>query len=54
MGRKEKLLLKLLSGASDANFDFDDLVQILVWFEFVERRGKGSHRIFIWKGNGKI
>jgi len=46
MSRKEKLLLKLLSGNNDANFDIDDLVKILVWFHFDERQTAGSHRIF--------
>jgi hypothetical protein len=46
MSRKEKLLLKLLSGNSDANFDIEDLIQILMWFDFEERRTGGSHRIF--------
>jgi hypothetical protein len=50
MSRKEKLILKLLSGTADSNFDFDDLVQILVWFEFIERKGKGSHRVFFKSG----
>ena len=46
MSRKEKLLLKLLSGNSDGNFDIDDLIQILMWFHFEERRTSCSHRIF--------
>ena len=50
MGRKEKLLLKLLAGNADANFDFEDLIKILEWFEFIERRGKGSHRVFFKTG----
>ncbi len=37
MSKKEKLLLKLLAGFSDANFNIDDLVKILDWFEFEER-----------------
>ena len=50
MSKKEKIILKLLAGTSDANFEFDDLIQILIWFEFIERKGKGSHRIFFMKG----
>ena len=50
MGRKEKLILKLLAGNADNNFEFDDLVKVLVWFEFVERKGKGSHRVFSKSG----
>jgi len=48
--KKEKLLSKLLSGSGDNNFQFADLIQILVWLGFIERHGKGSHRIFILKG----
>lgn len=50
MSKKEKLILKLLAGSADASFDFDDLVKILIWFEFIERKGKGSHRVFFKKG----
>lgn len=50
MSRKEKLLLKLLAGNADANFDLDDLVQILVRLGFKERKTGGSHRIFIKEG----
>ncbi len=47
MSKKEKLLLKLIVGNADNNFDLDDLVQILIRFDFEERKtGGGSHRIF--------
>lgn len=46
MSKKEKLLLKLLTGNADANFDFNDLVTILIMLGFTERKGIGSHRIF--------
>ncbi|MBA2562166.1 MAG: type II toxin-antitoxin system HicA family toxin [Chitinophagaceae bacterium] len=46
MSKKEKLLLRLLSGNSDANFDLDDLVNILLRMGFEERKTGGSHRIF--------
>lgn len=46
MSKKEKLLLKLISGVADNNFDIEDLVKILGWFKFEERRTKGSHRVF--------
>ena len=46
MSRKEKLPLKLLSGASDANFDLDDLIIVLLRKGFEERATGGSHRIF--------
>ena len=50
MSKKEKLILKLLSGNADANFDIDDLVRILIWLEFSERQTGGSHRIFSKNG----
>ncbi len=50
MSKKEKLLLRLLSGNSDANFDLDDLVNILLRIGFEERKTGGSHRIFSLKG----
>ena len=46
MSKKEKILLKLLSGNADNNFDLNDLIQILVRYDFEERRSGGSHRIF--------
>ncbi len=48
--KKKKLLSNLLSGSGDNNFQFADLIQILVWLGFTERLDKGSHRIFILKG----
>lgn len=50
MSKKEKLLLRLLSGNADANFDIDDLVNILSRLGFEERKTGGSHRIFTMKG----
>ncbi len=35
MSKREKSLLKLLSGRADANFDIDDVVQILKQMDFV-------------------
>ncbi len=49
MSRKEKALVKLLTGAADASFALDDLVQILLRLDFVERTS-GSHRIFTKEG----
>ncbi len=46
MSKKEKLLLKLLAGYADANFDLADLVAILLRKGFEERATGGSHRIF--------
>jgi len=50
MSRKDKLILKLLIGSNDNNFGIDDLVKILVWLKFEERRSGGSHRIFFKDG----
>jgi hypothetical protein len=50
MSKKEKLILKLLTGRSDANFDLDDLIQIFVRLGFEERNSGGSHRIFFKEG----
>ena len=45
MGKYEKLLLKVLSGTSDSNIKFDQLLTLLRRLEF-EERIKGSHHIF--------
>jgi predicted RNA binding protein YcfA (HicA-like mRNA interferase family) len=45
MSRIEKLITKLLFSTSDKNFDFDDLVKILLTLKF-EMRVRGSHHIF--------
>jgi predicted RNA binding protein YcfA (HicA-like mRNA interferase family) len=50
MSKKGKLILRLLAGNADANFDLDDLVQILVRMGFEERKTAGSHRIFSKEG----
>jgi len=50
MSKKEKLILRLLTGKSDANFSLNDLVQILTRFGFEERSSGGSHRIFFKDG----
>lgn len=46
MSKREKILLKLLSGNADNNFSLDDLVKVLEDFNFIERKSPGSHRIF--------
>ncbi len=46
MSKREKILLRLLSGNADNNFDLDDLIQILLRYDFEERKTGGSHRIF--------
>ncbi len=45
MGKHEKLLLKILSGTSDANIQFEDLCSLLKHLGF-DMRVKGSHHIF--------
>ena len=42
MSRKEKLLLRLLSGNAEANFYLDDLVSILIRLGFEERKTGGK------------
>lgn len=54
MSKFEKLRWKLLSGNADNNFSFDDLRNILVHFNFVERMTGGSHRIFYKEGIEEI
>ena len=46
MTRHEKLLQKVLRGASDGNVGFDELCELLRRLGFGERRRGGSHRIF--------
>jgi predicted RNA binding protein YcfA (HicA-like mRNA interferase family) len=48
MSKFDKVIFKLLSGVSDNNFEFSDLVSLLVRFGF-EVRTKGSHHIFFKK-----
>ncbi|MEK6672865.1 MAG: type II toxin-antitoxin system HicA family toxin [Nitrospirota bacterium] len=45
MGKHVKLLLKILSGASDENIYFEDLCNLLKHLGF-EIKVKGSHHIF--------
>ena len=47
MSKKEKILLKLLWGNSDNNFNLDDLITIFLRNGFEERKTGGSHRIFV-------
>lgn len=53
MSQKAKLLLKLLSGRSDSNFAFDDIVRLLGQLGFT-LRVKGSHHIFTRDGVDEI
>jgi hypothetical protein len=54
MSRTDKLIQKLLSGASDANFNFEELKNVLYYFGFEERRSGGSHHIFFKEGIEEI
>jgi virulence-associated protein VapD len=45
MGKKEKILLKIMRGTSDANIAFNDLCLVLHHLGFAERI-RGSHYIF--------
>ena len=49
MGKHEKLLIKILSGSSDANINFEDLCNLLKDFGF-DIRVRGSHHIFRREG----
>jgi predicted RNA binding protein YcfA (HicA-like mRNA interferase family) len=53
MSQKAKLLLKLLSGRSDSNLAFDDIVRLLGQLGFT-LRVKGSHHIFTRDGVDEI
>jgi hypothetical protein len=46
MGKYEKLLIKLLRGSSDNNFQFEDLVFLLKKTGFTERIKGGHHILF--------
>lgn len=45
MGKYDKLIFQILSGTSDANITFSDLINLLQYLGF-EMRIKGSHHIF--------
>ncbi len=49
MGRLEKLVAKILRGASDANIGFDDLCDLLKRLGFQERV-RGGHHVFRKQG----
>ena len=46
MTRHEKILQKVLRGASDGNIGFEELCELLRRLGFTERQRGGSHRIF--------
>ncbi len=54
MSKKKKLLLRLLSGNSNANFDLEDIVSILLRLGFEEKNGWKSPRIFSLQGREGI
>jgi predicted RNA binding protein YcfA (HicA-like mRNA interferase family) len=45
MSKREKLLIAILGGGSDANISFNELCNLLRYLGFVERI-KGSHHIY--------
>ena len=49
MGKHEKMMEKILRGASDANIGFDDIRGILLHLGF-EERIRGSHHIYRKEG----
>jgi hypothetical protein len=53
MGKYEKLLLKIVTGTSDANIEFTSLCQLLVKLGF-SQRVKGDHFIFSQEGIEEI
>lgn len=53
MGKYEKMLQSILSGKSDANIRFPELVQLLVRLGFAERI-RGDHHIFTKEGIEEI
>ncbi len=53
MSKFDKLILKLLSGNADNNFDFNDILLLLEKFGFISRI-KGSHHIFYKEGIAEI
>ncbi len=53
MTQRDKLLLKVLRGTSDANISFEALCQLLCNLVF-EERIRGSHHIFSKEGVAEI
>ena len=53
MSQQDKLLAKILSGASDTNISFEQLCQLLIKLGFDERI-RGSHHIFTKEGIEEI
>jgi predicted RNA binding protein YcfA (HicA-like mRNA interferase family) len=53
VSQQDKLLAKILSGASDTNISFEQLCQLLIRLGFDERI-RGSHHIFTKEGIEEI
>jgi len=53
MGERDRLLLRILRGTSDANIPFSGLCQLLQRLGFAERI-RGSHHIFTKEGIEEI
>lgn len=53
MGKYDKLLIKILRGASDQNIDFEEFRKLLLKLGF-EERIKGSHHILTKDGIEEI
>jgi hypothetical protein len=53
VGRQAKLVQRILSGRSDANIRFSDLISLLPQFGFAERT-KGDHHTFTMNGVEEI
>ena len=54
MSNHRKLLIKILSGRSDASISFLDLCHLLERAGFTRKPGKGSHTIFHKDGVDEI
>ncbi len=46
MSKLEKVLAKVLSGASDANIKFDDLCYLIEKLGYERNGGRGSHQTY--------
>jgi predicted RNA binding protein YcfA (HicA-like mRNA interferase family) len=52
MSHRDRLLVQICSGRSDANIAFEDLCNLLLFFGF-ELRVRGSHHLFRKEGIGE-
>ena len=53
MGKYDRLVQRILSGAADANIRFADLRNLLLHFDFTERV-RGDHHVFTKHGVEEI